>query len=309
MRHAIHSTDFVDAPPSTPPFALTPWVRERSLTLVSAEPFSGKSVLFSALACAIAYGRPFLGTWPPMPQRCLYLALDSPSWDTWSILSKIKHGMQIESAVWEDATWVERTYPHLGLVFGHGFDLMRGDLEAVLGARHEHSPRVVFIDTLRNTHALDESDAGTMSLVMRRLRAVAERGCAVVLAHHTAKSPALSGGYSARGSTVIPAAADTHILLRRRGEVVRAQWVKGRGGDCPEKLSFRMLWDDKTMQFESVMPTVLEPGRAYTWPALLALFRLYPPDLKRKLAAEGWVRGPDKLWRVGGVGEVGEKTS
>lgn len=68
--------------------------------------------------------------------------------------------------------------------------------------------RLIFLDTLRRFHELDENDSGQMAHLVGILEGVATRtGCAVVFLHHASKSAAMGGmgdmQQASRGSSVL----------------------------------------------------------------------------------------------------------
>jgi RecA-family ATPase len=68
--------------------------------------------------------------------------------------------------------------------------------------------RLMFLDTLRRFHELDENDSGQMAHLVGILEGIATRtGCAVVFLHHASKSAAINGQgdmqQASRGSSVL----------------------------------------------------------------------------------------------------------
>ena len=68
--------------------------------------------------------------------------------------------------------------------------------------------RLMFLDTLRRFHELDENDSGQMAHLVGVLEGVAARtGCAMVFLHHASKSAAMNGQgdmqQASRGSSVL----------------------------------------------------------------------------------------------------------
>ena len=68
--------------------------------------------------------------------------------------------------------------------------------------------RLMFLDTLRRFHELDENDSGQMAHLMGLLEGIATRtGCTIVFLHHASKSAALNGQgdmqQASRGSSVL----------------------------------------------------------------------------------------------------------
>lgn len=68
--------------------------------------------------------------------------------------------------------------------------------------------RLMFLDTLRRFHELDENDSGQMAYLVGVLEGIAKRtGCAVVFLHHASKAAAMGGmgdqQQASRGSSVL----------------------------------------------------------------------------------------------------------
>jgi RecA-family ATPase len=68
--------------------------------------------------------------------------------------------------------------------------------------------RLMFLDTLRRFHELDENDSGEMAHLVGVLEGIAKRtGCAMVFLHHASKSAAMNGQgdmqQASRGSSVL----------------------------------------------------------------------------------------------------------
>lgn len=101
--------------------------------------------------------------------------------------------------------------------FAHGFeieplcglqaDICKGDwltfVESMAAGK-----RLMFLDTLRRFHELDENDSGQMAHLVGVLEGIATRtGCAMVFLHHASKSAAMNGlgdmQQASRGSSVL----------------------------------------------------------------------------------------------------------
>ena len=74
--------------------------------------------------------------------------------------------------------------------------------------RRARGRRLLFIDTFRRFHKLDENDSSAMEYILSVLEDIAERtGCSIVFLHHTNKSASTSGQgdlqQASRGSSVL----------------------------------------------------------------------------------------------------------
>jgi len=116
--------------------------------------------------------------------------------------------------------------------FGLHFEGVRLDedehFKALTEKIQEVSPVLVIIDSLRRVHEQSEIDARSMSLVMKRLRAITNLGTtALVLHHHTKGQGDLT--VRLRGSSDIPAGVDIeYALMPQKDDSLILQSVKTR---------------------------------------------------------------------------------
>src|SRR5262249_33843110 len=83
---------FLAAPRSLHPgFLVESLIPKCSLTMLSAEPGTGKTMLAGALGLAVAEGRPFLGL-KTSPASVMVIGEDSPPWDQGAIFRKLLGG-------------------------------------------------------------------------------------------------------------------------------------------------------------------------------------------------------------------------
>jgi hypothetical protein len=86
---------------------------------------------------------------------------------------------------------------------------------------------------------------------------------------------------------------------RKKGEglAISGEWVKGRGGDLPEKMSYTMTWDDRLLAFhlppeqvdrKALFLSRLDPEKKYAWNELQALAGVSPSELKTFLKGTPW---------------------
>lgn len=217
---------------------------DKVLTMISAEPFSGKSMLCLAMALSLASGRalwggdphssgtlrPILASSGDITRRVpLFLGQDAPSWDYAEQLRKLCRGYNLERVVEE---------LEMDLQLNQGGNLLDPHFLTLLQDWHSQIAfDCVFIDTLQAFHTASENDAQQMGVIMTILKRIRDRfSCPVIFTHHTRKptpgEPEGSLNYAARGSSVIAGSIDFHLTLKRQGDSNRIliRMPKGRGG-------------------------------------------------------------------------------
>jgi len=234
-----------------PAWTIFPLARERTITILAAEPGAGKTTLLLWATVAAAQGKAMLASaqthTPARPLRTLYFALDGPAYDYQYLVNRVCAGQALVPS---------RGTPFL---FCHKrVDvLVPGELEKVLEAaektEHDHEPvDVVVFDAIRAIHTGDENDSSHMSKVTKRLRDLAESGPAIILTHHFAKpskdpKAQVRGLGAMRGSTILDTDLDMQIHLSRIDDAPetfrRLEWAKGRGADVPRVMAFTIRTD------------------------------------------------------------------
>lgn len=93
------------------------------------------------------------------------------------------------------------------------------------------SPRLVLIDTLRQANTAEENSSKEMMVVMAAMKRLYACGAAVVVVHHSGKSP---GELSkSRGSQEIDGSTTAVIHVDTERHTPRATWVKHRSWPMP----------------------------------------------------------------------------
>lgn len=125
-------------------------------------------------------------------------------------------------------------------LIGHQPDIFRPDWFDFIKS-HAVNKRLIFLDTLRRFHTLDENDSGAMAEMLGRLEAITTAtGCAIVFLHHASKAAALNGQgdmqQASRGSSVLVDNVRWQMYLAgmskeeaKKNEVdeeMRGYWVK-----------------------------------------------------------------------------------
>ena len=262
-----HLSRAIDIP--IPRWVLPHWVREKTLTMISAPGGVGKSNFATAMGLSVAAGKGFLGQpEPSAPGRVVYIAIDAASWDHAHVARRLAPGLGVPSHMLEDDEpddWTAGFWFSFEPFFlesdPKGFEALMN--AAAWGPDGEVMPDLVVIDSLRNVHDGDENDAKAMMQVMRFFRRWSEKNCSILLLHHSKKpneftSP--SGWDSARGSGVIHNSVDAHIVLKKEEakipklntQILTATWVKGRGGDDTPTVKYRVVWSRDRMDLSLV---------------------------------------------------------
>jgi DNA-binding NarL/FixJ family response regulator len=169
---------------------------EGQVTLFTAREKSGKTLIATDLACAIALEQPFLDR-AVRGGTVVFIPLEENIREVrHRILERIGKG-------YDDATISLLVLP----ANGYTDTTFRLDNAACMSAFTtlitDHTVDVVIIDTMREAHGLRENESGDMAALIRPLRQIAHAtNCAIILIHHQSKAG------TSRGSTAIAAGAD-----------------------------------------------------------------------------------------------------
>lgn len=166
----------------------------------------------------------------------------------------------------------------------------------------DHKAEVLVVDTLSEFSSHDENDATSAKLLLRRINGIRRSlGVAVVVSHHTRKAGDASvrgSAREARGSTVLPGAADAVLSLNREPDGrLLASWAKLRA--CPPLPALLLQFNAEAGRFvivgekapaaraQSVRERILEALRAAgTWQTYDALERTVK---KGRRTIERWI--------------------
>lgn len=155
-----------------PEFILDPYIPTEGIVLFWGDTSSGKSPLTWSMASAIGNGMPFFGL-PTRAAKVYYLELDTPET---SIASRIKILPAAQNVWWD-------FLPPLSVPF-----LDEETSEIFRRVQGEIRPDVVFINTLRKVHDLDDKDSRTPKLVYTFFQKAFPQA-ALVFVHHIRKRP------------------------------------------------------------------------------------------------------------------------
>lgn len=172
-------------------------VPARDLTIITAPPGSMKSWLAYDLALAVVHGRSWLGFQAPLQGKALILNYDNPTAEVGRRMMRL--GM---------------TDGDEGKIFFHSVDVglrlrLPGDGPTLQGLVELLQPRIILIDSMRQSHTADENDSKEMGEVMAQAKSLYAWGASVVIVHHSAK-----GGAGARGSGEIDGSVTCHISIQ-----------------------------------------------------------------------------------------------
>lgn len=169
-----------------------------SLVLLNGMNQSYKSFVALDWALSIATGQPWLGRQVRSAEPVVYVAAEGA------------YGIRQRRAAWKRHRGVD-TLDNFHLV-PRAVQFKDSAGQAALLAHIERiRPALVVIDTVHQSAAgLNENDAGEMSVVMARARAMTQWGATVVLVHHTGHA-----GERARGSSSLGDDADEVWIIKR----------------------------------------------------------------------------------------------
>ncbi len=214
-----------------PPYIIDGLIRKHTITLFSAEPHVGKTMMMLDLALSMEFGIKFLDTFDvSIRTSSIFIALDSPRWDVSLQLQKLKRGHGIndaDAAMMDSRVLCRGVKPRPNLMHPSFVEWLKELSEA-------YGTTVIFIDTLRRLHNRNENASDEMGEVMERLESFVDEGKAtIIMSTHTSKPTGAerSALYSVRGSTVIPGSADFHYSmgLNKKGQIVFDGTSKRRG--------------------------------------------------------------------------------
>jgi hypothetical protein len=231
-----------------------------TLTMVSGEPYTGKTLFLLAIALSLASGKPLLGRFPPKElRRVLFIGQDAPTWDYAGQALKLARGYGIAAD--------ELKHHEVDLVLNEGIVITDKPFLEWLGQWHEATKfDVLMLDTLLDIHSADENSNAQMRVVMKQLKTIRDQlGCAILFSHHTGKpvvGDSRSANYMSRGATTIPGSSDFHFQLRQGRERVDMLWPKGRGaGGFEPPTSFTIVEETVEGQPSIRLEAATEGGR------------------------------------------------
>lgn len=211
-----------------PPELFKDFLLQKSIIMISAEPFVGKSMFSLAMLIALDANQPLLKHYSPhQPLRTLFIGQDSPLWDYAEQARKLMVGYKLTPTQIQTLS--------SDLIINEGLSLNDSAMENFLTHWHDQIGfDVLMLDTLAACHAMDENSNTEMNVVMNRLKRFREIfGCTIIFTHHDSKpskDAERSAVYRPRGASVISGSVDIHVSLKpNRDGSIRLTVPKGRG--------------------------------------------------------------------------------
>lgn len=203
---------------------------ENTVVMLSAEPYSAKTLTMLSMAISLASGKALFGRHNPRGlRRTLFVGQDAPTWDYANQAIKLSRGYGLSPESLVDAD--------VDFILNEGVSIT--DTAFLDWLDQWHTTRgfdVIMLDTLLEMHNADENSNREMSQVMRILKAIRNKfNATVIFSHHTTKpqgpDSGTSANYRARGASVVAGTVDFHFQLRRTNKQVNLLMPKGRGAD------------------------------------------------------------------------------
>jgi len=206
-----------------------------ALTLVSGQPYSGKTFFALEAARAVATGQPFMGKWKvERPGNVLIVEQDSPKYDTgralWAMLSDRADSDEVDaiSIAWHpgldlasrlDAMRIIATarslHTYRGVTINKTLNVDKEGNITELMEEYDHGyagASLIILDSARSLHRGKEDKSDDMEQVMQNIKLIREHtGAAIILIAHDNAS-----GEKTRGSTAIPAGVDSEYAITKR---------------------------------------------------------------------------------------------
>ena len=256
--HPIYDSQLAAGQVRPPGWLFEELLRSRSLTMISGEPFAGKSLFAMAMVASLRLGLPLAGAWQPAAEMpVLYIGQDSPQWDYQLQYQKLVRGMG-GSLVGPQSVFLFKT----------GYSLLDPNfVSIVLEAQSLYGIEVVVLDTLLDFHDADENSNREMKGVMAVLRGLRDKHrLTIIVVHHTGKpqggaSP--SQNYRPRGASVISGSVDQNVIISGARDGFKMRIPKRRGGTVPDAVLVRFV--ESVVEDKPALALVAEaPEAAYS---------------------------------------------
>lgn len=239
--------------------------------MVSAEPFTGKTLLSLAIAIALDTGRPLFSHYHVRePKKVFFIGQDAPSWDYAEQTRKLIRGYALSRPE------IDRL--DLDMMLNEGLNLFDpGSWKLIQEWWTVSKFNVLILDTLASLHSGDENSTRDMGILCAMLKEIRDKmHCCVIFTHHSAKplqGVHRSENYSARGNSVISGSIDFHLVLRREPELdrVKLRFPKGRGAERMDKLTYFDIKEDATPEGEPMIRLVVPQANSLNTQIIAAL--------------------------------------
>jgi hypothetical protein len=223
---------------------VVPDILPEGVTLLAGKPKLGKSWLAMDLCLGVAHGGAVLGTKRVEGGACLYLALeDSPRRLQRRLKGLMAGGGEAGGEEAPDGFEFATEWPRVG----EGCEeKLRGWLEVHPGAR------LVVIDTLKKVRPRTDVRKGIYDADYEALEPLlplaAEFGVAVVVVHHTRKTPGADPLEEVSGSYGLSGGVDGVLVMKReRGS--RDAFLHVTGRDIEEEAELALRWDTSMVRW------------------------------------------------------------
>lgn len=205
----LSGRDYLALPRSRQTFLIDPLLPVGGSMTIYGEPKTGKSFLGLQMALDLVEGTSWLGFRTTQPCVVAYIQLDTPG-SLWSARLKDLRGtgLDVEKIHFADRETLG-CWP---------FDIMNPDHFAILSdSLLEIKPDVVFIDTLKEAHQLDENNNTEGQKVIANLTA-ATQPAALILIHHSRKQSELPDDITqgARGASYLTGKMDAIVQVTKK---------------------------------------------------------------------------------------------
>ena len=257
MLHTQRALRALELPPI--PTIIDPWLPTASVSLVFGPPSAGKSLWMMTVTKALATGTPLFGTFQCAKSRVLVVQADMP-------VGMVQERLQASTSDSDDILMWLTENRQLDVLTAH-----RTYADEVAQIR-AFDPQVVFVDTLRKTHTLDENESSAPDRVYGAWRTLFP-GATFIFLHHSRKvsnqpSPDAAVREAFRGSIAWAASADTIISVRRarrkgtKAWFVQQRFIRTRGCEEPPSV---LLKTTEELLLEPVVQAVSLEDRLLEW--------------------------------------------
>jgi len=242
--------DLLESTLEPPPDVVEGFIPGSSLAVFSGDGGIGKSYVLLEMAACVAQGKPWLNmNTTQMP--VLIIDLENREWRDSLRVKWVNKSKQVDG---------DKDIP-VAFMLDSDIDLgkkeVEGGLDSLVELIKDHGFGLVILDSFVDfLDGIDENDNAQMALVCKRLRDVADRSGATILAiHHVAKAAAGKAWQSSRGASAIKDNSDCSIQVRRSGEgsglILTFEHDKARDF---EMISVKCTptWDNFFSRFETI---------------------------------------------------------
>ncbi|MET0101843.1 MAG: helicase RepA family protein [Sedimenticola sp.] len=217
---------------SPPAWLIKKFLEDKTLSLLFAEPESGKSLLALSMAFSVATGTPWFGK-DVDPGLVVYIAGEGHNGIGRRLKAlEIHHGISLDPSPlfvsWSAASIIDIESIHYVVEAVEDAVTMTG-----------LPPKLIIIDTLaRNFGPGNENSTADMNQVIQHVDwYLKDRfDSSVLIVHHTGHGDKNRG----RGSSVLKAAVDSEYMLSKSDDAVRLTTTKMKDADYPDPMAFEI---------------------------------------------------------------------